>query len=272
MASGLVLASPRLGCSLLQGDGYRGNLLVVARGECSFATKAHFAERAGAVGLIVTQNSLFPPFAMNWDQMDQMMYAEPEIPLVMISQIAGAELRGLHDQCALSSSTRERDSTLLQWHTIDGTPPPALPAGLWAGQQQDLPASQQADCVHLNMSTNGAFSGYSTECNSTNQQVQIQGAFDATDLVGYDIDLVVSMWGSQKFDPPVRLMGMGRWRAGLTGIIFVSLECARDEWCQEGWLRPTTFNGGADGKLLHWHLQQRGDDFKGNYSVDFVKK
>jgi hypothetical protein len=51
----LVMSEPRLGCEPLTNsvDDIKGSIVVIARGECSFADKVAFAQDAGAAGVII---------------------------------------------------------------------------------------------------------------------------------------------------------------------------------------------------------------------------
>jgi hypothetical protein len=51
----IVMSEPRLGCEPLTNpvDEIKGSIVVIARGECSFADKVAFAQDAGAAGVII---------------------------------------------------------------------------------------------------------------------------------------------------------------------------------------------------------------------------
>ena len=105
MVGGLIRAEPADGCSPLVGANYSGNLVIVDRGTCSFYLKAYHAQQSNASGIIVKQSEVFPPFAMGFDMVDQMMYGPIHIPVVMISQFAGNKIQALRDECALSHNS-----------------------------------------------------------------------------------------------------------------------------------------------------------------------
>ena len=76
------------GCSTIQQpDSVAGRIAVVTRGGCNFVTKVKFCQDAGAVGVIVVQNTGGAPFNMGG--------ADPTIviPSIMISQTLGNSIK-----------------------------------------------------------------------------------------------------------------------------------------------------------------------------------
>ena len=64
-----------------------GKVALVDRGTCNFTDKAHSAQAAGAIGLVVADNVAEPLFVMGGDD------ASITIPLVLVAQADGASLR-----------------------------------------------------------------------------------------------------------------------------------------------------------------------------------
>lgn len=74
------------GCGpLSNAEAVAGNIVLLRRGTCPFVDKYANALAAGATGLVVYNNTAGPPIAMGGD-------TGSEIPAVMISDVAGAEL------------------------------------------------------------------------------------------------------------------------------------------------------------------------------------
>ncbi|KAJ3024281.1 alpha mannosidase-like protein [Thoreauomyces humboldtii] len=107
-----------------EADGIRGKIMLVPRGECSFAEKTRWAEQAGAIAIIVSNTSGHGVFPMAGpsDVVDT-----TGIPSVMISAINGAIIRQMvardprgHVEVVLKGMGDEDESTMkvetqLQW-------------------------------------------------------------------------------------------------------------------------------------------------------------
>ncbi len=75
---------PTEGCNtLINGGAVSGNIAVIERGSCSFATKVKNAENAGAIAVLVVNNVAGAPIIMGGD--DYTIY----IPAIMVSQADG---------------------------------------------------------------------------------------------------------------------------------------------------------------------------------------
>jgi hypothetical protein len=97
-----VVAVPELGCAALENvEQMAGNIAVIRRGDCDFAEKASNAQAAGAVAVVITNNRIEAPWKMVGD------FSAVTIPAMMITQDAGAELRGNSGRaCAIAIGTR----------------------------------------------------------------------------------------------------------------------------------------------------------------------
>jgi DnaJ-class molecular chaperone len=88
----LVVPTPYHGCSKLNGN-YKGKILLIPRGKCYFHEKAIYAQRAGAMGVIISNSREDGDdviFEMELPQASGTYNLEPvTIPLVMISQRIG---------------------------------------------------------------------------------------------------------------------------------------------------------------------------------------
>ncbi len=73
-------------CEALVGD-YDGKLVIADRGACNFTVKAKNAQTAGAVGIIVANNTIGSPFTMGGAD------ASVTIPGVMVSQADGTAIK-----------------------------------------------------------------------------------------------------------------------------------------------------------------------------------
>lgn len=83
-------AADSLGCNpLVNGSQLMGKFAVVYRGSCEFGAKAMNAQNAGAIGCIIINNAAGAPVGMGAGAQG----ANVTIPVVMISQDAGAALR-----------------------------------------------------------------------------------------------------------------------------------------------------------------------------------
>jgi minor extracellular serine protease Vpr len=80
----VVAPTNALGCTAFPADTFLGKIAVISRGTCNFSDKANNAAAAGAVGLIVVQNSDGEPSIMSNPGVT--------IPAVMVSKADGAKL------------------------------------------------------------------------------------------------------------------------------------------------------------------------------------
>jgi hypothetical protein len=84
-----------LGCGpLTNGGEITGNIALVYRGVCEFGMKAYNAQQAGAIAVVIVNNSPGPPVGMGAGAMGDQV----TIPVVMISDLSGEMLRDLMDQ------------------------------------------------------------------------------------------------------------------------------------------------------------------------------
>ena len=97
-----VVAVPELGCAALENvEQMAGNIAVIRRGDCTFAEKASNAQAAGAVAVVITNNRIGAAYTMTGD------FSAVTIPAMMVTQDAGAELRGNSGRaCAIAIGTR----------------------------------------------------------------------------------------------------------------------------------------------------------------------
>ncbi|WP_409275146.1 S8 family serine peptidase [Neobacillus sp. SCS-31] len=79
-----VAGGDRLACTPVAGKPLDGKIAVIQRGTCTFTEKINNAAAAGAVGVIVYQNSDADPIPMSTDGVN--------IPAVMLSKAAGEKL------------------------------------------------------------------------------------------------------------------------------------------------------------------------------------
>lgn len=115
----LVLADPILTCQPLSND-VAGKVVIAERGTCTFHHKAHIAQEAGAVGLIVINTSDdYINTTVNGDR-------TVEIPVVSISQSEGQGLTAVVD-----AATRRNPATLTLTDQTVTVPNPQ--AGLVSG-------------------------------------------------------------------------------------------------------------------------------------------
>ncbi|MCC9136079.1 T9SS-dependent M36 family metallopeptidase [Pontibacter silvestris] len=90
----LVLANEQAGCSAFSNaDAIKGNIAVVYRGTCAFVDKVQFAEAAGAIAVVVVNNSPGAPITMGGTPTKEI-----NISSVMISQEDGTVVRALLDE------------------------------------------------------------------------------------------------------------------------------------------------------------------------------
>eukprot|EP00808_Paulinella_micropora_P005554 g10846.t1 len=85
----LVTAIPTDACSNLIGTNLVGNIVLATRGGCMFWKKAYYAQKAGAVGLVVGNNERQEPqiFQMAFDPDADDDPAVISIPSVMVSKV-----------------------------------------------------------------------------------------------------------------------------------------------------------------------------------------
>ena len=76
-----------LGCSAVSGSPFAGKIALIYRGTCTFTVKVKNAQNAGAIGVIVVQNTAAPLLAMAGED------PSITIPAVMISATAGNAIR-----------------------------------------------------------------------------------------------------------------------------------------------------------------------------------
>lgn len=89
-------AADSLGCNaLVNGAQIAGKIAVVYRGECEFGMKAMNAQDQGAIGVVIINNQPGAPVAMGAGAVGPNV----TIPVVMITQQAGADLRDAIDTC-----------------------------------------------------------------------------------------------------------------------------------------------------------------------------
>jgi extracellular elastinolytic metalloproteinase len=103
-------ALPSLGCNALMND-LSGKIAVIDRGTCNFSVKAYHAQNAGAIAVIVVNNSTAAPFAMASGTNSELV----TIPCVMISQSDGnlikVELPTVNGTLNAATVTYPRDSS-----------------------------------------------------------------------------------------------------------------------------------------------------------------
>ncbi len=98
-----TVTTPANGCTAITDD-VAGNIAVIDRGACTFTTKIANAEDAGAVGVLVVNNSAGDPTAMAHDGSIDL----PSIPAAMVGKNEGAAIK-----------TKAGTTTM----TVDGTSP-----------------------------------------------------------------------------------------------------------------------------------------------------
>jgi subtilisin family serine protease len=268
---GIVMASPRDGCTELTGGGYAGRFVMMERGTCYFAEKVLHAQKAGAHAVLVTQNTDAPPFAMGGTPTEEIT-----IEAVMISKAAGVTLQKRSDQCALVQHEYEAGGAN-GWHTVDSTPPPGLTSGLWSGASvkkelnttsgnitEDL-SCISFNCHTVNSDTTSSCSGWEDPmgedgvCNSTGR-VTFDVQFTSEGLIGFDVNILVVSVGRETFDPPIVSRAIGRWKDALLDIVMINFACAADPWCPNTDDRPVHFEPGPGGNVEHLHMLYRPND------------
>lgn len=242
----LMLATPTDGCGPLTGRNYTDKMVIIARGSCSFALKAYNAQTAGAAGFVVTNNLDTPPFGMGDTPADRQ-----DTPImikgVMVSKAAGKTLKTQSAECQLHE-VHEPEETY--WSTIDETPPPGLPEGVWSGVSSgesigcvsftcERLGSQNISCVGSIM--NAVMGGNESEATPEScDEVTLQ-AFDITistaGLQGFEIDVTINALGATYLS-----RGIARWKANELEIVMVGLGCAADIWCEARSKRPSDFD------------------------------
>jgi len=90
MALGHVVDTGSQACSALAANSLQGKVAVVDRGTCNFAVKARAAQDAGAVGVIVVNNTSGGAPGMGGDGVTVV-----SIPTVSLTQADGAKLRSM---------------------------------------------------------------------------------------------------------------------------------------------------------------------------------
>lgn len=86
-------ANPAEGCAaLVNAAEVAGNIAVIYRGSCGFAVKAELAQAAGAVAMLVINNTSGAPIAMGGTPTVPI-----NIPAVMVSDVTGASIRAQLD-------------------------------------------------------------------------------------------------------------------------------------------------------------------------------
>ena len=86
------IADPFSACDPLENDGENdlsGRIALIVRGECSFSLKVLNAQNAGAVGVVVVNDTDGEPIGMAHDP----TYAQATIPAVMVSQADGETIQ-----------------------------------------------------------------------------------------------------------------------------------------------------------------------------------
>ena len=90
-----AFAEPYTACDEIKNvDSVKGKFAVVLRGECLFANKAHNAEKAGAVGVLVVNTDISLSRMFGGDSKSNFV----TIPVVMVSQDAGNVLKSNDSQ------------------------------------------------------------------------------------------------------------------------------------------------------------------------------
>lgn len=266
--AGLVVASPRDGCTALTGTGYSGNFVIIDRGTCAFTIKVLNAQRAGASAVIVTQNTDMPPFAMGGEPAEDVT-----IEAVMISKTAGATLQRRSDQCALVRNEHPVGESL--WLTLDSTPPPGLTPGLWSGAMvfpQTLPSTGESaetvSCISFNCHTVDSDSRSSCSgwidpivdadgaCNATGR-IEFAFQLSGEGLLGYDIDMLFTSVDGENREVVSR--AIGRWHDQVLEMVAIDFTCAADPWCPNTNDRPSHFQPGPGAFRQHMHMLYRPD-------------
>ena len=88
LGAAFAVASPAEGCAPLAND-VTGKIVIIDRGDCSFTTKVRNAENAGALGVLVVNNTFGDPVAMGHDGTAPF----PTIPAAMVAQDAGTLIK-----------------------------------------------------------------------------------------------------------------------------------------------------------------------------------
>merc|ERR1712100_786261 len=90
-----AIADPYTACDELKnGEDVKGKFAIVQRGDCLFANKAHNAEKAGAIGVLVVNTDISLSRMFGGDSKSNFV----TIPVVMVSQDAGNVLKSNDSQ------------------------------------------------------------------------------------------------------------------------------------------------------------------------------
>jgi minor extracellular serine protease Vpr len=90
-AAGAASGAATQACTAVAAGTHAGKIVVVDRGTCTFSTKIRNARDAGAVGVLVVNNSAGDPAAMGQDGTPD----QPKTPAVMLAQADRGAIRGL---------------------------------------------------------------------------------------------------------------------------------------------------------------------------------
>ncbi|MBF5006650.1 M36 family metallopeptidase [Diaphorobacter caeni] len=98
-------------CATLPAGSLTGKIALVDRGTCNFATKTLNAEKAGAIGIVIVNNSTFPANTMEGNGIDH-----PTIPAIHMAQVDGNALKAALGngpvELSMSGEHSERSSAL----------------------------------------------------------------------------------------------------------------------------------------------------------------
>ena len=109
VSASYATTSPTNGCTAISGD-FTGQIVLIARGVCTFSTKIRNAQNAGAMGALVYNNVAGDPTAMGQDGTPN----QPTIPAAMVSNEKGLAMAGA------STKTVSIDGTAQQEFFTDG--------------------------------------------------------------------------------------------------------------------------------------------------------
>jgi minor extracellular serine protease Vpr len=90
-AAGAASGAATQACTAVAAGTHAGKIVVIDRGTCTFSTKIRNARDAGAVGVLVVNNSAGDPAAMGQDGTPD----QPKTPAVMLAQADRGAIRGL---------------------------------------------------------------------------------------------------------------------------------------------------------------------------------
>ncbi len=80
-----------LACGALPAGSLAGKIALISRGSCSFSTKIRNAQAAGALAVLIVNNTVGDPIAMGQDGTAN----QPTIPAVMLSEVDGQAVKAL---------------------------------------------------------------------------------------------------------------------------------------------------------------------------------